>query len=157
MTSLPDFERDAREAMVDTAENALYAERDNLAFALLQAINQNFEDYAATQGYDLDSIIESGQVTDTQRTRRGARATLRWGSLSALFEFGVDPHTITGNPTLAFQWPAPPEGTRPEGAPGYVVADEVEWGSVTGGIPESRAVRGALNQLRFERSGSIRL
>ena len=53
-----------------------------------------------------------------------------------------------GNPTLAFGWESPPEGTRPPGAPSYVVTDEVNWGSVTGGIDEARAIRDMLIDLR---------
>ena len=147
------IEDDLREAVMDEAEDALYAERDNLAFRFLQLVNSNIDDYAAANDYDLDSIKESGRVTDTSRGRDRVSATLEWGGLSGLFEFGVSPHTIDGNPLLSFKWESPPEGTRPAGAPAFVQTEQVNWGSVTGGIPPGRFIRGALNTVRFDAQG----
>ncbi len=159
MTELADFEDDAREALLDKAEEALYAGPDNIMFQLLRAANRNWDDYAGRNDYDIGDIPASGRVTETARGPRSVSATLEWEhELTALFEFGVSPHKIEGNPLLSFAWPSPPEGTRPQGAPGYVETESVNWGSVTGGIPESRAIRGALNRLRFEmQGGEIRL
>lgn len=158
MTTLPDFEHDAREALLNNAENALYAEPDNLAFRFLRSANENFREYASRHDYDIDAIPDSGQVTDTQRSNRGVSATVEWPHrLTALFEFGVTPHVIEGNPRLAFSWPSPPSGTRPQGAPSFVSTDKVNWGSVTGGIPESRSIRGALQLLRLQLEGEVSL
>ena len=153
MTTLEsDFESDLRDHLLDEAEGALYDDRDNLAFQFLKLVNQNWEDYMRSTGYALEHIPESGRVIDTERRQNSVSATLEWSGLTSLFEWGVSPHAIQGNP-LAFDWPAPPEGTRPEGAPSYIVANQVNWGSVTGGIPAARAIRGALNQIRFRAQG----
>lgn len=151
------FESDLREVVMDDAEDELYAKRNNLAFRLLQLANENWRDYMNENDYALEHIPESGTVTETDRTRNRVSATLEWSGLANLFEWGVSPHAIQGDP-LAFDWPAPPEGTRPEGAPAFIVANQVDWGSVTGGIPAARAIRGAVNQLRFEsQGGRVRL
>lgn len=156
MTTLPDFEDDARDAILDKMEDELYAGPDNIAFRYLRAANQNFEEYASRHGYDIGAIPASGRVENTSRTNQTVSATIRWSHyLTLLFEYGVDPHTITGD--LAFAWPSPPEGTRPEGAPSYVETDSVNWGSVTGGIPESRSIRGARSFIRLELEGEVTL
>lgn len=140
------FESDLRDAVLDEAERKLYDEPGNLAFQFLQAVNENFRDYARSNDYDLESIIETGQVTATDRSANRVSATLEWGDLSALFEFGVDPHTIEASEAefLHFFW---------ESKGIWVRAKQVNWGSETGGIPAARAIRGALNTFRFEAQG----
>ena len=140
MTSLDrGFEDNLREAVLDKAEAQLYGERDNIAFDMLSTANDNFRDYAAENDYELESIIESGRVTATERTSQDVSATFEWGPLSGLFEFGVAPHTIDGNPLLHFYWEAKNQ---------WIKTESVNWGSETGGIPESRAIRNALNETR---------
>ena len=64
---------------------------------------------------------------------------------------------MEGSPLLAFVWESPPQGTRPSGAPQFVETQSVNWGSVTGGIEEARAIRGALDYIRFREQGSVTL
>ena len=140
MTTIDGFEDALREELLDAAEDAVAEHRDDLA----QESGDRFDAYANRHGYDLDYLprgIETSRVT-----RRGNRvsATVSWPWGTALWEYGVEPHVIEGNPTLAFSWDAPPSGTRPPGAPSFVKTDSVNWGSVTGGIPEARAIRTAL-------------
>lgn len=140
MTTLePGFEDKARKAFADEAADQLFAERDNLAFRFAQTANDNFRVYASQHDYDINHIWEDFTVTDARRTRNGAEATIEWPPLTALFEHGVSPHTITGNPLLHFYWEAIDQ---------WIQTEEVNWGSETGGIPESRAIRRAIQSFR---------
>jgi len=144
MTTLSGFEEAAKQALLDEAESQMPAWVDRLT-----AITElNWRQYASRKGYSIEHIWED-RTTSTRRTPNSVQATVRW-PFSALFEYGVSPHVIEGNPTLAFWWESPPEGTRPPGAPSFVVADSVNWGSVTGGIDGSRAIRDGLLQWRGE-------
>lgn len=145
-----DFENELREALLDEAEDVVDEETDNLK----DLSEEFFRVYAAENGYDISHIWRDATRTPVQRSRRSVRASVSWPALTALFEYGVDPHTIEGDPLLAFNWDAPPEGTRPPGAPSYVVSDSVNWGSVTGGIDAARAIRNSLDEVRSDlRSG----
>lgn len=144
MTLDDSFEADLREAVLDDVEQRV---REDIGPQLEQTARENWQAYASRNGYDIDHIWEDAKL-HIGRDEGGISIRLEWPGLTALFEFGVDPHTIEGNPILAFHWPSPPEGTRPPGAPEHVVAESVNWGSVTGGIPESRAIRDALEDTR---------
>lgn len=138
------FENDLRDALIDDAEDALYNGPNNLAFQLLQDAETNFQNYANAHDYDIEHIWQDAKVTDARRTARGASARIEWPPLTSLFEFGVSPHTIRGNPILHFFWAAKNRWVRTE---------EVNWGSETGGIPESRAIRNAINGFRAKLRG----
>jgi hypothetical protein len=120
----------------------------SVADLLVTVAEEQFRAYAGRNDYDIEHIWQDVDGPEVTRSRDGVTAYVQWPGLTALFEFGVDPHTIEGDPVLAFYWQGPPEGTRPSGAPSYVVTDSVNWGSVTGGIPEARAIRHALDVTR---------
>lgn len=146
MTTLASgFEDDLREAILDDVEQRA---RDYLAPAVVNAAEGYFRGYASRHGYDVEHIWEDASWS-VSRDARSVEIRVEWPGLTALFEWGVSPHTIEGSP-LAFEWKGPPAGTRPPGAPAYIVADEVNWGSVTGGIPEARAIRRAIDHYRRE-------
>jgi hypothetical protein len=151
VTTLPDFEDDLRDAL----EPQLEAQAEAIGQTLKDTAEENFRQYAAENDYSISHIWDDAELI-VERSSNGYTARVEWPELTALFSYGVDPHTISGSP-LAFFWPGPPEGTRPQGAPSYVASDEVNWGSVTGGIPESRAIRGALDYVRFEMEGRVEL
>jgi hypothetical protein len=130
------FEDDLREAVVDRME----ARAEELGQTWLDVAQDAFQSYAASNGYDIQHIWEDADGPFVERRRSSVTVRIQWPGLTALFEWGVNPHVIRGNP-LAFRWESPPEGTRPPDAPPFVVAEEVNWGSVTGGIPEARAIR----------------
>lgn len=135
------FERKARDALIESAADGLFDDPDNLAFRFAEMVNDNFAAYASANGYDIDHIWEEFDVTEAEVTATGAHVRIEWPGLTALFEYGVPPHTIRGNPMLHFFWES--EGR-------WVMTEEVNWGSKTGGIPEARAIRDALEQLPNE-------
>lgn len=139
------FEDDLKAALLDEAEDQL----PNLTNRLVNMAEQNWRAYASANDYDIDLIWRDVEVSNATRTPNSVSQRITW-PFSGLFEFGVSPHVIEGNPYLSFTWPAPPEGTRPQGAPKYVKTQSVNWGSVTGGIDESRAIRDALLEWRGE-------
>lgn len=150
MTTLDSgFEDALREDLLDVAEDEIRDRRDQLA----DESGSRFDSYASRQGYDLGYLSSGITTSPVRRRNKSVRATVSWPWGTALWEYGVEPHTIEGNPTLAFSWDAPPAGTRPPGAPSFVVTDEVNWGSVTGGIPAARAIRTALQLVAQEMSG----
>lgn len=144
MTALDGFEDALRDDLLDQAEGRVADELDRLA----DEAETNFRRYASANDYDIDHIWEDAVVGAVQRRANSVSARVEWPSLTNLFEYGVGPHIIEGNPLLAFAWAAPPEGTRPPGAPSFVVAESVNWGSVTGGIDEARAIRDAREGVR---------
>ena len=130
------FEDKLREAMLDDVEQKV---RDEYGPALKSFAKENFEAYAARHDYDIEHIWEDAEGPLVERDDDSVTLRIEWPGLTALFEFGVAPHTIEGNPTLHFYW---------EEIDQWVKTDSVEWGSETGGIPESRAIRDAMNEIR---------
>lgn len=128
------FDRKAEAALMDAA-----AEADPGA-VLADFAERNFREYAREHGYDIEHVWEDATI-ETTRSGDRLRTTIEWPALTALFEYGVSPHTIRGNPILHFYW---------EAKDVWIQTEEVNWGSETGGIPEARAIRRAINQLRGE-------
>jgi hypothetical protein len=137
-----DFEKLAEKALTPDGD-----ETRELGERMLELAEDNWRAYATANDYDLDHIWRGARITEAS----DGRVRVEW-PFSALWEFGVDPHVIEASDAdyLSFAWPAPPEGTRPEGAPEHVRTDSVDWGSVTGGIPKARAVRDMLREFRGE-------
>lgn len=136
----------------DALADAILPDRDEtraLGEDMTASAAEKWDAYMAANDYDLDHITDGARITDVEVGDRHRRVRVEW-PFSALWEFGVDPHVIEASDAdyLAFEWPAPPEGTRPPGAPEYVRTDSVDWGSETGGIPKARAVRDMLRELR---------
>lgn len=129
------FEGDLREALLDDIEQTL---EEKVGPQLIAIARANWQAYASRNGYNIDFIWEDAEFA-VKRDDDSVTLRVEWPELSALFEFGVSPHTISGNPTLTFYWEA--KGR-------WITTDEVNWGSETGGINESRAVRDAVNELR---------
>jgi len=129
------FEAGLQEALLEDAEQTL---RDDLGPELLQVARENWESYASANDYGIGHIWEDAELT-VDRSADSVQMRIEWPGLTALFEFGVAPHTIEGNPLLHFYWAE---------ADQWVQTESVNWGSETGGIPESRAIRDAMNWLR---------
>ena len=130
------FEDQLRESLLDDVEQTL---RDEVGPLLKQTARRNFEAYAAETGYDIDHIWTDADGPLVDRDGSSVSLRVEWPELTALFEFGVSPHTIEGDPLLHFYWEAKDQ---------WITTESVDWGSETGGIPESRAIRDALNELR---------
>lgn len=144
-----DFEEQLKAAMLDDAEE----QADEIGEEFTDTVEQNFSEYAGRNDYSISHIWQDSTGPTVERNRNAVRIGVEWPELTLLFEYGVSPHVIEGNPLLSFAWPAPPEGTRPSGAPAYVETQSVNWGSVTGGINEARAIRNALAEIRRELGG----
>ena len=135
------FEDDLREAVLDDVEQKA---RDEIGPMFLQTARENFGAYAAETDYDIEHIWEDAEGPIVERDGESVSVRVEWPGLTALFEFGVSPHTIEGDPLLHFYYDRIDQ---------WITTDSVNWGSETGGIPESRAIRDAMNWLRREVSG----
>jgi len=129
------FESDLREALLDDIEETA---REETAPDLLATAQAKWIAYAAEHGYSIEHIWQDAALA-VDRDRRGVTIRIEWPALTALFEFGVAPHTIDGNPLLHFYWAAKDQ---------WIQTESVDWGSETGGIPEARAIRDALHEAR---------
>lgn len=130
-----DFEDDLRAALLDEVERRL---EDEIGPQLMSVARGNWQRYAQANGYDISFIHEEATYA-VERDGDSVDLRVEWPELTALFEFGVSPHTIQGNPVLHFYYDRIDQ---------WVTTEEVEWGSETGGIPESRAIRDSLLWLR---------
>lgn len=161
MTTLEaSFEDNLREAMLDEAEAKLVGQQANLIYEFVELVHERLRSYGRRHGYDVESTIDSLGEPQVERTDDRLTVTIGWTSEQmARWEFGVSPHTIDGNPVLSFVWEDPPGWVREEfeqarSAGGEfrsgwrVYFSSVEWGSDTGGIPASRAIRDSIRGLR---------
>ncbi|ELZ84457.1 hypothetical protein C453_12961 [Haloferax elongans ATCC BAA-1513] len=131
-----DFEALAEQALLANVATTL---RDEHGPLLKDAIEDNFKAYAAANDYDISFIWEAAEDPVVKRSQQSVQLRIEWPGLTALFELGVEPHTITGD--LHFYW---------EAKDMWIQTDSVNWGSETGGIPESRAIRNGIEDLRQE-------
>ena len=145
MTSLPSFEDDARDALLDELE--VYA-REEIAPAVQQHAHDILEAYGRRHDYDVESIIAAGE---TAVDRRGDRVIVRWGwpEPAIFFERGTVDHVVEARnaDVLSFIWEDPPQWVREEyereGDGWRVFLPKVE----VSGLPESRFIRDTLNWL----------
>ncbi len=138
MTTLDSgFEDALRDAVLDDVETTM---REEVGPMFKQTARQNFEAYASRNDYDIDHIWQDASLS-VDRDDASVSVRVEWPELTALFEFGVSPHTIEGDPVLHFYYDRIDQ---------WITTESVEWGSETGGIPESRAIRDAQNWLRRE-------
>lgn len=144
MTDLPGLESNLQASLQDDIETAA----GDMGQALKDEAEANFREYASRNDYQIDHIWRDATVGNVESGPGRASVTVEWPALTAIFEWGVSPFTLQGNPLLHFYW---------EAADQWVMTDEVNWGSETGGINESRAIRGALNYLRLQYERSISL
>ena len=145
MTSLPSFEADARDALLDELE--AYA-REEIAPAVQQHAHDILEAYGRRHDYNVESIIAAGE---TAVERRGDRVVVRWGwpEPAIFFERGTVDHVVEARnaDVLSFIWEDPPQWVREEyereGDGWRVFLPKVE----VSGLPESRFIRDTLNWL----------
>lgn len=146
MTSLPDLEDDAREALLDEIEDKAHEE---LVPEVQTHAHELLREYGQRHDYDVDSIIEAGE---TEVVRKRDRVTVRfgWPEPAIYVEYGTVAHVVEakGADALSFVWEDPPQWVQEEFEPegdGYrVFLPEVE----VDGIPESRFIRDTLHWLR---------
>lgn len=155
------FDADAEAAFLDDAEDRLYAKPNNLAFQTLQAGNEALEDYGTANDYEVEPVIQSGQVVETARDSRRVMARIEWRHRAAgLFDRGVSPHTIKGRPILSFIWENAPQSVK-ELFPNTERVDgdpRVFFRSVEHpGLTAARFTERALNFFRLLTEGRARL
>jgi len=152
------FESDLREALMDDVETKLVGEQANLVYEFVELVHTNLRAYGQRHGYDVESTIDSLGQPVVDRSESSISVTIGWESEQmARWEFGTSDHTVqpVNADVLSFVWENPPQWVREEFdqarssggqfATGYRVflpETEVE------GLPESRAIRDSLNDLR---------
>jgi hypothetical protein len=151
-----DFEDALREAVLDDAQATLVGEQANLIFEFVELVHTRLRAYGERHGYDVESTIDSLGQPQVDRGRETLTVTVGWQSPQmARWEFGTSDHTVDGNPVLSFVWEDPPQWVREEfnqardesgqfRSGWRVFFPEVE----VSGLPESRAIRDAINALR---------
>ncbi len=146
---LPNFEDDAREAVLDELEE--YA-RNTIAPEVQQRANDILLAYGREHDYDVQPIIDAGE---TLVERRGNTVVVRWGwpEPAIYFERGTA-DGVTRKPdsaeVLSFVWEDPPDWVREEferEGDGYRVFLQEATPS---GLPAARFIRDTLNWLRGE-------
>lgn len=161
MTTLAsDFERAATDALLDVAER----EADAIGKEFVRIAHENFGDYAAEHGYDIGFILREAEGPEVERRGDTVYISVEWPEGTAWFEYGVDEHKIEGNPLLSFVWEDPPAWVKEEfdqargGGGQFQSGWRVFFTEVTHpGLPEARAIRDALDYIRFRLSGEINL
>ena len=131
-----EFEDKLREAVLDDIERKA---REELGPQLKRLARENFEAYAAANDYNIEHIWQDAEGPFVERSQNGVSIRIEWPELTALFEWGVDPHTIDGNPFLHFYWAEKDQ---------WIKTESVNWGSETGGIDDARAIHSAMTALR---------
>jgi hypothetical protein len=132
-----DFEDAFHEASLNNIEQWF---EEEIGPQLIEVARENWRAYADRNDYDIDHIPEDAELF-VERDGDSIAIRVEFPELTALFEWGVDPHTINGEPLLHFYY---------ERIDQWVTTESVDWGSETGGIPEARAIRDALHHLRRE-------
>jgi len=144
-----DFERQLETAALDTAAQQLVDGRGNLVFQAIQRSHEVLRSVAAREEYDVEPIIDA--LGPVERERTAGRLTVRWGwthEAAPFFEFGTRPHTVDGDPVLAFRWEDAPPEIREQFADTFPV---VFFQSVdVEGIAETAFVRAGLDYLRSQ-------
>jgi len=139
------FEDKLHEAVLDEVES----EAVDIGRDLRDIARAKWISYAAANGYDIDHIWQDVEGPLVERDSDSVTIRVEWPGLTALFEWGVSPHTIDGNPLLVFIWEDAPPEAREEfpGDPPRLFQQSVNWGSQTGGIPEARAIRDTIDEV----------
>lgn len=159
MTSLDaQFERDAREALLDNIQAAMVGQRDSIVSQFVQRAHDNLRAYGREFDMDVEPVIDSLGQPEVDRTTDSVSVRIGWEHEAAgYFELGTPPHTIQGDPILSFVWEDPPAWVREEFDQARASGGEFASGWRVffpevdhPGIPESRYVRDALLWLRQE-------
>lgn len=157
MTELErEFEDKLQESLLDDVER----KASGIAGMMELIAETNWRQYASANDYDIDHIWQDAE-SDFNRIDDAVVIEAEW-PFSSQFEFGVDPHVIEADDAdmLAFPWPEKEgeefgntgqnfEEVFSETWP-VVFFPKVNWGSETGGIPEARAIRDMLREIRGE-------
>jgi hypothetical protein len=144
MTTLEStFPADLRDAILSEVE----ADAERLARHVINLVHDNLRDYGNRHDYDVESTIES--VDWSVKLSDGAvTITVGWTDEQMLrWEFGTSDHTVPGDPVLVFEFDAdeyPYLAEMFDNGVAYLPEADVS------GLPASRAIRDAMNQLRRE-------
>jgi hypothetical protein len=152
------FEAKLREAVLDEAEREFVGRRANLVHQFVELVHTRLRAYAERHGYDVESTIDSLGEPQVERTGDRLTITVGWASPQmARWEFGTSDHHVDGDPVLSFVWSGPdvPQWVREEFDQARTSGGQFQSGwrvflpdVDVAGLPESRAIRDALNALR---------
>ena len=152
------FESDLKAAALDAVEHELTGRQANLVYQFVELVHTNLRSYGRTHGYDVESTIESLGQPEIDRSAGRLTITIGWESEQmARWEFGTSDHVIqpVNADVLSFVWENPPQWVREEFDQARSSGGQFRSGyrvflpeTEVSGLPESRAIRDALNGLR---------
>lgn len=152
------FESDAREAILDEVEGELVGRQNSLVHRFVQVVHNNLRSYGRRHDYDVEPSMESFEIGRVERSGNTIRVTVEWTDPQfGRWEFGIEPHEIRARnaEALAFVWEDPPQWVREEFNQARDAGGRFSSGWMVffqsvdhPGIPESRALRDAINGLR---------
>ena len=137
-----------REQYLDSVYDTLVGAEGNLVFQSVQEAHDQLEQYGTEHDYSTESIIDSFDGVEADRTSERITASWSWEHEAAeYFEFGTSDHTVEGDPLLVFEFDAEAYPYLDEMFPdGTAFLPQVE----VSGLPEARWVRDSLTWFRRE-------
>lgn len=153
------FEDKLKAAMMDDVEQKLVGEEASLVYEFVELVHSRLRSYGQTHGYAVESTIDSIQQPEVDRSEGEITVTVGWASEQmARWEFGTEAHPVDGNPILSFVWAEehnPPQWVKEEFDQARSTDGQYRSGwrvflpqTNVEGLPESRAIRDAMNGLR---------
>jgi len=139
---------EVREQYLDSVYSTLVGAEGNLVFQAVQQAHDALRAYGSEYDYRVESIIDSFQGVEADRSADRITASWHWEHEAASYmEFGTSDHTVDGSPLLVFSFSESEYPGLAEMFPdGTAFLPEVE----VSGLPEARWVRDSLTWFRRE-------
>jgi hypothetical protein len=139
---------EVRDQYLDSVYSTLVGAEGNLVFQAVQQAHDQLRSYGSENDFRVESIIDSFQGVEADRSADRITASWSWShEAAAFYEFGTSDHTVDGDPLLVFEFDAAEYPYLEEMFPGgtaFLQSVDVS------GLPEARWVRDSLTWFRRE-------